>query len=232
MIAAILFDKDGTLYDFYQSWGALTERAALMVADGDQKRARFLLENSGKDPVTGKFAPSSPIAAGSNREIVEVWCSLIQRVDVDEVYRRVHVMFLEHQKNGVMPVLDLDAFFGRLKSRGLRLGVATMDSEESARTAMLRARCTHHLDFICGFDTGHGVKPLGGMVEAFARSVGVPTAALAVVGDSPHDMHMARAGKAGRAIGVLTGVSPPEALLEAGAHAVIDSIAELESVLP
>jgi phosphoglycolate phosphatase len=52
-----------------------------------------------------------------------------------------------------------------------------------------------------------------------------------VVGDSPHDMHMARAGKAGRAIGVLTGVSPKEALLEAGAHAVIDSIAELESIL-
>jgi phosphoglycolate phosphatase len=44
-------------------------------------------------------------------------------------------------------------------------------------------------------------------------------------------MHMARAGKAGRAIGVLTGVSSQEALLDAGAHAVIDSIAELESVL-
>jgi phosphoglycolate phosphatase len=44
-------------------------------------------------------------------------------------------------------------------------------------------------------------------------------------------MHMARAGKAGRAIGVLTGVSPREALLEAGAHEVIESIAELERVI-
>ena len=231
MIAAILFDKDGTLYDFYRTWGALTEKAALLVADGDAERARFLLENSGKDPVTGKYAPSSPIAAGSNRQIVEVWCGLIQRTDVDAMYEQVHLLFLEHQKNGAMPVLDLDVFFGRLRGRGLRLGVATMDSEEAARTAMLRAKCTRHLDFICGFDTGHGVKPLGGMVEAFARTVGVPVSALAVVGDSPHDMHMARAGKAGRAIGVLTGVSPREALLEAGAHQVIDSIAELERVL-
>jgi phosphoglycolate phosphatase len=231
MIAAILFDKDGTLYDFYRTWGALTEQAALFVAGGDAERARFLMENSGKDPVTGKFAPSSPIAAGSNREIVEVWCGLIQRIDVDEVYRHVAHMFLEHQRNGVEPVLDLDAFFGRLKARGLRLGVATMDSEMAARVAMLRAKATHHLDFICGYDTGHGVKPLGGMVEAFAREVGVALQHLAVVGDSPHDMHMARAGKAGRAIGVLTGVSPREALLEAGAHDVIDSIAELESVL-
>ena len=231
MIAAILFDKDGTLYDFYRTWGALTEQAALFVAGGDAERARFLMENSGKDPVTGKFAPSSPIAAGSNREIVEVWCGLIQRIDVDAVYAHVSHMFLEHQRNGVEPVLDLDVFFGRLKGRGLRLGVATMDSEQAARTAMLRAKATHHLDFICGYDTGHGVKPLGGMVEAFARTVGVALPHLAVVGDSPHDMHMARAGKAGRAIGVLTGVSPREALLEAGAHDVIDSIAELESVL-
>jgi phosphoglycolate phosphatase len=231
MIAAILFDKDGTLYDFYRTWGALTEKAALLVAGGDAARARFLLENSGKDPVTGKYAPSSPIAAGSNRQIVEVWCGLIQRTDVDAMYEQVHLLFLEHQKNGAVPVLDLDIFFGRLRGRGLRLGVATMDSEEAARTAMLRAKCAHHLDFICGFDTGHGVKPLGGMVEAFARTVGVPVAALAVVGDSPHDMHMARAGKAGRAIGVLTGVSPREALLEAGAHQVIDSIAELEGIL-
>ena len=231
MISAILFDKDGTLYDFYKTWGALTEQAALLVADGDAKRARFLLENSGKDPATGKYSPSSPIAAGSNRQIVEVWCGLIERADVDEVYQRVNLLFLEHQKNGAVPVLDLDLFFGRLRGRGLRLGVATMDSEQAARLAMVRAKCDHHLDFICGFDTGHGIKPLGGMVEAFARQVGVPVSALAVVGDSPHDMHMARAGKAGRAIGVLTGVSPREALLEAGAHAVLESIAELESVL-
>jgi phosphoglycolate phosphatase len=231
MIAAILFDKDGTLYDFYSTWGILTEQAALFVAGGDAERARFLMENSGKDPATGKYAPSSPIAAGSNREIVEVWCGLIQRADVDAVYDHVSHMFLEHQRNSVEPVLDLDIFFSRLKGRGLRLGVATMDSEKAARTAMLRAKAAHHLDFICGYDTGHGVKPLGGMVEAFARQVGVALPHLAVVGDSPHDMHMARAGKAGRAIGVLTGVSPREALLEAGAHAVIDSIAELERIL-
>jgi phosphoglycolate phosphatase len=231
MIAAILFDKDGTLYDFYRTWGVLTEQAALFVAGGDAERAKFLMENSGKDPLTGKYAPSSPIAAGSNREIVEVWCGLIQRADVDAVYDHVSHMFLEHQRNGVEPVIDLDLFFGRLKGRGLRLGVATMDSEKAARTAMLRAKATHHLDFICGYDTGHGVKPLGGMVEAFARQVGVGLPHLAVVGDSPHDMHMARAGKAGRAIGVLTGVSSREALLEAGAHVVIESIAELETLL-
>ena len=231
MISAILFDKDGTLYDFYRTWGAVTEQAALMVAGGDAERAAYILERSGRDPVTGKYAPSSPIAAGSNRQIVECWCGLIQRADVDAVYDSVHLMFLEHQKKGAVPVLELEPFFGRLRGRGLRLGVATMDSEEAARSAMRNAKAEHHLDFICGFDTGHGVKPHAGMVEAFARHIGVPLPALAVVGDSPHDIHMARASKAGRAIGVLTGVSPREALLDAGAHVVIDSIAEIDAAL-
>jgi phosphoglycolate phosphatase len=44
-------------------------------------------------------------------------------------------------------------------------------------------------------------------------------------------MHMARAGGAGRAVGVLTGVSSSEALVEAGAHVVLESIADLEAAL-
>jgi phosphoglycolate phosphatase len=231
MINAILFDKDGTLFDFYRTWGPITEDAALMVAGGDFAKARYVLEKSGKDMVTGKYVPSSPIASGSNRQIVEVWCELLDIADVEAVYEKVHQMFLQRQKHAAVPVLDLDLFFGRLKGRGLKLGVATMDSEESARAAMRIFRAEQHLDFICGFDTGHGMKPSGGMVEAFARLTAVAPANLAVVGDSPHDIHMAHAGGAGRAIGVLTGVSPREALLEAGAHEVIASIAELETLL-
>lgn len=231
MINAILFDKDGTLFDFYRTWGPVTEDAALLVAGGDRERAHYILEKSGKDMTTGKYLPSSPIASGSNRQIVEMWCGLLGITDIDPVYDQVHALFLARQQQAAAPVVDLDQLFTRLRQRGLRLGVATMDSEESARAAMRIFKAERHLDFICGFDTGHGMKPSGGMVEAFARLTAVAPANLAVVGDSPHDMHMAHAGKAGRAIGVLTGVSPREALIEAGAHHVIDSIAELETVI-
>ena len=43
----------------------------------------------------------------------------LQRADVDDVYQHVSSMFLEHQKNGIQPVTDLDLLFGRLKARGL-----------------------------------------------------------------------------------------------------------------
>jgi phosphoglycolate phosphatase len=231
-VRAVLFDKDGTLFDFYKTWGPVTEAAALAVAEGDRAKAEHILVNSGKDLATGRYRPGSPIASGSNQEIAQLWADLLGRShEVGDIYRRMEGMFLDNQKKGAVPVLDLPAFFTRLRGRGLKLGVATMDSELGALTSMERHGARDHLDFICGFDTGHGVKPGGGMVQAFARQMDLPVAAIAVVGDSPHDIEMAHAGGAGRAIGVLTGVSPREALMACGAHLVIESIAELEGVI-
>jgi len=232
-LRGILFDKDGTLFDFYRTWSNATEAAALLAAGGDLERAAFVMERSGRDPLTGRYAPGSVIASGSNRQIVECWAQLLDHPDIEGLYRRISQLFLEHQDIGGVPVLNLSGLFQRLRQRGFRLGIATMDSEESAKRAMAKHGATDHLDFICGYDTGHGVKPEPGMVQAFARLVGAETGvkAIAVVGDSPHDIHMARAAGAGRSIGVLTGVSPREALTEAGADYVIESIAELESVL-
>jgi len=231
MIRAVLFDKDGTLFDFYRTWGPITEEAALIAADGDAAKAEFLMRESGKDKTTGRYTPGSAIASGSNYEIAALWAALLQRQDVDAIYRQMNQHFLERQLEAAHPVLDLSLFFSRLRARGYRLGIATMDSEQAAVASMRRFGAEDHLDFICGFDTGHGEKPGGGMVAAFARAVDLPATAIAVVGDSPHDMHMAHAGGAGKAIGVLTGVSPRATLEDARAHHILDSIAELETVL-
>jgi phosphoglycolate phosphatase len=231
VIEAILFDKDGTLFDFYRTWGTVTEEAALIAARGDAEQAAELMRRSGKDPVTGRYLPGSVIASGSNREIAAMWAEILGRTDVDALCDTVQAHFLQRQTEVMHPVVDFDSFFKRLKKDGYRLGIATMDSEIAAHQAMDKFGVRQALDFICGFDTGHGTKPGGGMVEAFARMIQLPTSAIAVVGDSPHDMHMARAGKAGRAIGVLTGVSSSEALTEAGAHVVLKSIADLEAAL-
>jgi phosphoglycolate phosphatase len=231
VIEAILFDKDGTLFDFYRTWGMVTEEAALLAAEGDAARAAEIMLKSGKDAVTGRYLPGSVIASGSNREIVALWADLLGRKDVDLLYDSVAAHFLKRQTEVMHPVVDFNSFFARLRDRGYRLGIATMDSEVAAHQAMDKFGVRQSLDFICGFDTGHGIKPGGGMVEAFARLMQLPASAIAVVGDSPHDMHMARAGEAGRAIGVLTGVSSKDALLDAGAHVVLESIAGLEAAL-
>ena len=70
MIKALIFDKDGTLFDFRRSWGAWVE-ALLPVLTPDAGRQAILSEVLGYDRARGDFLPSSPVIAGTAHEIAE-----------------------------------------------------------------------------------------------------------------------------------------------------------------
>jgi phosphoglycolate phosphatase len=67
------------------------------------------------------------------------------------------------------------------------------------------------------------------MVEAFARHTGLAAQEIALVGDSTHDLHAARAAGA-IAIAVLSGPASREEL-EPHADYVIGSIADLQALV-
>jgi phosphoglycolate phosphatase len=229
-IRAVLFDKDGTLIDFRATWLPAYEAIVRRLVDADERAVDRLLAAGGYDRASGRIDPSSVLAAGTNLEIAAVWAGLIGHSDVAGLATRVNLEFMRHAETSLVPVTDLPALFRGLRQRGLRLGVATNDSELGLRAQIERLEIGALIDFFCGYDSGHGAKPGPGMVEAFARSVDLPAAAIAVVGDSLHDLDMARAAGAGLTIGVLTGASPRDTLAPHADH-VIASIAEIESIL-
>jgi phosphoglycolate phosphatase len=231
VIRAVLFDKDGTLIDFRATWLPAYEAIVRRLVDSDEQAADRLLTAGGYDRASGRIDPTSVLAAGTNVEIAALWAGLIGHDDVAALATRVNLEFMQHAETSLVPVTDLPALFRGLRRRGLRLGVATNDSELALRAQIQRLQIGELIDFFCGYDSGHGAKPGPGMVEAFARSVELPVAAIAVVGDSLHDLDMARAAGAGLTIGVLTGASPREALAPHTDH-VIASIADIESILP
>ncbi|MGD9744572.1 MAG: HAD family hydrolase [Dongiaceae bacterium] len=229
-IRAILFDKDGTLFDFFRTWMPLYEKLADLLVGGDRARIERMLRGSGYDPATGRLDPGSPLAAGSNRSIAESWIGELPGTDLEALTRRMDARFAESLTLNPVPVTDLAALFGRLKRRGLKLGVATMDSHAAAAAAIETYKLVGLVDFVAGYDSGHGEKPGPGMVHAFCRMIELPERSVAVVGDTPHDMEMARSAGAGLAIGVLTGASSREVLADYADH-VLASIAELERLL-
>jgi phosphoglycolate phosphatase len=229
-IRAILFDKDGTLFDFHKTWMPGYRAIAAEVAQGDVALTARLLAATGLDPETGELDPASALAAGSNAEIAALWSAVAHLGDAEALTRRLDAWFGAPGAVMPVPVTDLAVLFGRLRGRGFRLGIATMDSHAAALRSVDEHALSIHLDFIAGYDSGHGEKPGPGMVVAFCRAIGVDARHVAVVGDTPHDMGMARAAGAGLAIGVLTGASPRYAL-EVLADHVIESISDLESAL-
>jgi phosphoglycolate phosphatase len=229
-IRAVLFDKDGTLIDFRATWLPAYEAIVRELFGADPAVTDRLLLAGGYDRATGALEPTSVLAAGTNGQIAALWAGHVGRTDVATLAAEVNLRFMQQAESRLVPVTDLPALFGRLRQRGLRLGVATNDSAVALAAQMRRLEIEELVDFCCGYDSGHGAKPGPGMVQAFARGLGLPTAAVAVVGDSLHDLEMARAAGAGLAIGVLTGASPCETL-EPHADHVIASIAEIETIL-
>jgi phosphoglycolate phosphatase len=69
-IKAILFDKDGTLFDFEASWGDWMVNAIATLSRGDAAVAAALAGVLRFDHVARRFAPDSPVIAGTLEEIV------------------------------------------------------------------------------------------------------------------------------------------------------------------
>ncbi|WP_105374117.1 HAD family hydrolase [Neorhizobium huautlense] len=229
-IAGILFDKDGTLLRYDESWGPVNREAARIAAAGDADLEPQLLFSGGMDPVSGHTRPDSLLAAGNAAEIAAGFVSAGSPIEVDELTRLLDDLFVRSAEFSV-PVTDLSALFSRLKARGLKLGVASSDNEEAIRQTARRFGFIDHLDFIAGYDSGHGVKPEPGMVLGFCRTVGIEPSAVAMVGDNNHDMHMGRNAGVGLKVAVLTGTGSRETL-SAASDICLDDITLLESLLP
>ncbi len=225
-IRGVLFDKDGTLLDFERTWTPVSRRVAEQVAP-DSSLVDVLLDAVGHDPVTDRFRAGSPMVAGTARDVARHMLPLLpEHTDLDALTDRVDQIFLTEASACAVPVDGLAEVLQVLSERGARLGVATSDNTASAEAALQSLSLRSHFSFVCGYDAGFGGKPGPGMVLGFCEAVGLDPSEVAVVGDSTHDLHMARAAGAGLAVGVLTGPAR-EADLTPHADAVFESVATL-----
>lgn len=220
-IRAAIFDKDGTLFDFRASWGAWT-RAVLQELAGSPAEAAALAAKLGFDPDSGAFDPDSMIIAHSTHEIADFLGRELPRFSPLDLRARLERLA---RAAPMVPAVDLPAVFGGLRGAGLRIGLATNDTEAPARHHLQVAGVLALFDFVAGCDSGWGGKPAPGQVLAFAESCGLTPAEIVMVGDSVHDMQAGRA--AGMAcVAVLTGIAlEPE--LHPHADAVLPDIAAL-----
>ena len=126
-------------------------------------------------------------------------------------------------------VVDLAPYLSGLRSKGLRLGVATNDSHYPATAHLNDAGITALFDFISGYDSGHGVKPDPGPCLAFCKAVNLPCDQAAMVGDSLHDLRAGR-GAGMKTIAVLTGIATAQELAPF-ADVVLDHIGQIPAWL-
>ncbi|QMU57130.1 MAG: HAD-IA family hydrolase [Boseongicola sp.] len=219
---AIIFDKDGTLFDFNATWSVWARSAVAALGRGNNGRAKLVSDAIGFDLKKGVFLPDSPVIAGTVEDIEE---ALKPHIDDENIVGKLDQIACETVQ---VPVDGLSDVLAQLAHEYV-LGVVTNDSEEPALIHLSSAGIAHHFKFIAGYDSGFGAKPEPGQLFAFCDEVGIAPEKTVMVGDSRHDLSAAR--KAGmKSVAVLTGVAKTEDLTDL-ADAILPNIGHLQKWL-
>ncbi|KPU84098.1 phosphatase [Marinosulfonomonas sp. PRT-SC04] len=207
-IKAVLFDKDGTLFDFYATWGVWAKTLLLEESGGDAALAAQMGAAIGYDFDSGVFAKDSMVIFDTPPDIARALLPFFEGENVETLTARLNAAAAKVPQVEAVPLVP---FLLGLEARGIKLGVATNDGQAPARAHLEAAGIAGMFDFIAGSDSGFGCKPASGMQEAFAAHLGLQGAEIAMVGDSVHDLVAGRA--AGMVtVAVLTGVADHDEL--------------------
>lgn len=202
-IRGLLFDKDGTLFDFAATWEAWAVAFLMRAAEGDRDRARRVGAAIGFDLDQTRFARDSIVIAGTAGEVAQALAPYFPEMPPPVLLEMLNEEAARAPQHEAVPLVPLLTAF---RETGLMLGVATNDAESPARRHLDEAGVTHLFDFIAGFDSGHGGKPEPGQMRAFAAATGLHPSEIAMIGDSTHDLQAGRAAGM-RTVAVLTGMA-------------------------
>jgi len=210
----VIFDLDGTLID----------SEALIVG---AVRDSFMAVN---EPVPDDHAIRA-ISGITARDALAILAPRADEARVDVLlesyvshYRARTAASREPMFNGALQALD------RLQSAPQTiLAVATGKGYSSAVTLLEHHGIIGHFNSI-ETPTHNRGKPDPQMLETAMEKAGVDAAHSVMVGDTVHDMRMAKAGKI-KAIGVAWGYHAVEDLKDAGADVVLQNFAELDAAV-
>lgn len=226
-IRGVLFDKDGTLFDFATTWGGFCDKMLEALAGQNEELKGRLAHAVGYHQPTRSFQTGSLIVNASAAEVDAAWADLLDNfllADVEALTR------IELGKLSQKTVCSISDVMTALRSQGLKIGVATNDYEIGALRQLADADALNLFDFVCGSDSGFGRKPGDGMIKGFCKKTGLKPEEIAFVGDSNHDMECGINGGVALRVGVLTGPATNDELKDL-ASVVLNSIEDLPPYL-
>jgi HAD superfamily hydrolase (TIGR01509 family) len=215
MIKAVIFDLDGTLTSFNLDYRTVrAEARSYLVKMGIppiilevnesifkmlQKTERFL-SNQGRSRRVTREIQSEVLAIAESYE----W----------EAAKSTKLL------SGVVDTLN------KLEERRIKMGLFTINSEKSVKQILRRFNLAGFFDVVIPRNRVRYIKPHTEHLRSALKELGVNPEESMVVGDGTSDMMCAqRMGVV--SVGLPTGISSVDGLINAGAHYVVTSIMDL-----
>lgn len=232
----IVFDKDGTLFDFGATWKPRFLAAIDLLGRRFPNRAEIcaaLHRTLGYDVDAKAFDELGPFATATSEAVIYAATTVLFQLsaprqpwaDCERLVRQNFAPALAVFEDPV-PTTDLAGLFVSLREIGTMIAVITNDDSGPTGEALGKFGLAGLVDFVATGDGPYRPKPAEEMLLAGAEGLGVPLENTAVVGDSLIDLDMARAAGAGLRVGVLTGIGSLETLLPS-ADLVLSSVADI-----
>jgi len=216
---AVVFDLDGTLANFnldykvvraeVRSFFIKKDLPASILSTNESifemlKKAEIFLKNNGKSDMAIKEIRGKALAIAEKFEL--------------EAAKSTSLL------PGVTETLKT------LKTMGLKIGLFTINSEESTNYILKRFRIAGFFDAVFPRNRVKYVKPSSEHLDFVLKALGVDPKETIVVGDGVNDMECAR-GLEAIVVGLPTGLSSLKELITSGANYIITSITDLPMLI-
>jgi phosphoglycolate phosphatase len=210
-LEVVVFDWDGTVID-----STATIARSIMAAAGDVGL-----------PVPSFEDASHVIGLGLAEALARTVPGLgAERIGEFSARYRYHYFAAEDTLELFAGTRELIA---ALRTEGLRLAIATGKNSTGLRRALQSTGLADSFEATrCADQTEP--KPHPAMLLELADELAVPTARMLMIGDTTHDLQMARAAQVA-AVGVTYGAHPRAQLAALQPLALVDSIAQLHALL-
>lgn len=214
-IKGILFDKDGTLLDFEETWRPvwnMTEEQLGIILQISEKEMREIRERLGI--LEDGFTSDSIYVAGTLLDYAQIISKVSQKElsTVLEVLNAVYKDFVESKRLHIVPIGNLKEIMTYLKQKGYKLGIVTADNLLNTEYFVKETGLESLIDFIASDDGYYQMKPHPHMLEAFCMQMGLERHEVAVVGDTLKDMKFGKHNQMGQSIYVTSSYPNAEAM--------------------
>lgn len=168
------------------------------------------------------------------RSKIEVFSEILGNREVALIANRAfEAAYVESvESEGIAEITGSEKLFALLRDRGIKVALTTGFSRSTLEVIIYKMGWKSKVDLtVTAEDAGRG-RPHPDMLEYAARTFGVlDRGATLIVGDTPADMQAATTFGSLLRVGVLTGTSSSVELVKSGATSVVNSVAEVSSLL-
>lgn len=217
MIKWLLFDKDGTLLKFDETWSEISlVMINQFVEKYNIKDTQKLKEALGYK--NGKFLASGILASGTLSDIVRTFQQFAPTDKGNEIESwtiQLSKKLIKEYNPKTVVIDGLVQTLSAFKEKGYHIGIITSDDQDGTNRFIKDANVQHLIDETITASINGYQKPNPKMVEHFYEKWNVSPEEIVIIGDTPTDIQMGKNAHFKKNIGVLSGTGKPQDLNDA-----------------